>query len=327
MSCDVKIKRLTAAGLALETVYGWGWTPKVYIPFDTFDVKPIVETDSDEAAFWRIEKTAWKDVIKTMTEITLWGDVRDTSFWYILKWLLPNETVIDNWDWTWSHTFSTKNDNCNQSFAILDLNGIDNKYCNWAILDSLDIDMSVPNAVSFSAKFKWKTLAPAWVAPTPFYNDIEKRFKSAKSSLKIANNVAWLASATSIWFNTSKLSIWKWAMEVQEGWYQTVDVAKIYNTVQTITWDIEALFKDATLRQYVLDWTPKAIQYIITWENMDWEQTQFEILLDEVYFDDWGSSTDNDGFITQSVWFEAVYSRANEKSITMALKNSKTNAY
>ena len=56
MSCDVKIKRLTAAWLALETVYGWGGTPSVYIPFDTFDVKPIIETDSDEAAFWRIEK-------------------------------------------------------------------------------------------------------------------------------------------------------------------------------------------------------------------------------------------------------------------------------
>lgn len=322
------IWRLWAIGIGKETTPWTAVAPDVWIPFETGEVKPIIESIKDTWVYWVIDETYDSRVVKNMTETNISGIVRDDFIGNILMWVLGTSAApVDNTDGTYTHTFTRKNDNSPVTFTTYYNNPVWDEESTYWVFDSLDIEVNAGDYVKFSTTIKWKSLSTPSTNRTPAYTD-QKEFLAANATIKFADDIAWLTSASAVSLKNIKFNIAKNVVDYQA--IGNTDVRSLHNQQFNVSWDLEAIFEDVVLRDYVLNNTKKAMSITIQSSEVIGIGTQKAELYFEfarISFNDWGKSSDVNGIVMQTMWFEAEFSAADNKTISSRLINTNAVQY
>ena len=328
MTCNWYIGRLWAIGIGKETTPWTAVAPTTWIPFETWEVKPVIETQKDTGAYGVIDETYDSRVVKNMSEIPLWGIVRNDFIWDILTGVLwIAEAPIDNGDGTYTHNFTRKNDNCPISYTSYYSNPVWDEEATYCVFDNLDIELNSGDYVKFNTTLKGKALATPWTDRTPAFTD-QKEFLVANAEVKFADTIWDLDSATAVELKNIKFTISKNVIDYQA--IGSTDVTSLHNQQFNVTWDLEALFKDVVLRDYVLTNSKKAMSIKVLSQDIIWTWSAKSELYFEfarIGFNDWGKSTDSNGLVMQTMGFEAEFSAVDWKTISAKLVNEKSTQY
>ena len=321
------IWRLGAIGIGKETVSWTAVAPTMWIPFESGEVKPVIETIKDTGAYGVIDETYDSKVVKNMSETVIAGIVRDDFIWDLLMWVLgvstaPVETETD----VHFHEFARKNDNTPVTYTTYYDNPVGDEEATYCAFDNLGIEVNSGDYVKFSTTLKGKALATPWTDRTPAYTD-QQEFLAANATIKFADDIAWLDAASAVELKNIKFDIAKNVIDYQAIW--NIDVASMHNQQFNVSWDLEALFSDVVLRNYVLNNTKKAMSIQILSSNLigatEYSQLNFEFA--RISFNDWGKSTDANGLVMQTMGFDAEFSATDSKTISASIQNNNAVQY
>lgn len=322
------IWRLWAIWIGKETTSWTSVVPTAWIPFETGDVKPVIESIKDTWAYWVIDEVYDSKVTKNMSEITIWWVARSQFIWDLVMWALwTSAAPVDNTDWTYTHAFTRKNDNTPVSYTAYYDNPTWDEEATYCVFDSLEFEVNSGDYVRFTTTLKWKALKTPWTDRTPAYTDQEE-FLAANAEIKFADNIAWLWAASPVILKNIKLSITKNVIDYQAIW--STDVESLHNQQFTVAWDLEALFWDTVLRDYVLNNTKKAMRITLQSSNVIWtwsQKAELQLECARISFADWGKSSDANGLVNQTMWFNWEFSAADWKTISAQLINTQSTQY
>jgi len=322
MTCNWYIGRLSAIWIGKESTAWQVASITTWIPFDTGEIKPVIESIKDTWSYWVIDENYDSKVVKNMSELSLGWVVRDDFIWDILlATLWISEAPVDNGDGTYTHKFERKNDNTPITYTAYNSNPVWDEVATNMAVDSLDIELNTGDYVKFTLNMKGKALTTPANEETPAYTD-QKEFLVANAEVKFADTIWDLDSATAVKLKNIKFTINKNLMDYQA--IGSTDVECIFNQQFSVSWDLEALFSDTTLRDYVLQNQKKAMR--ITAISSDW-QSKLQFDFARLSFADWGKSTDNNNIVSQTMGFNAEFSATDWKTISAELTNSRDTQY
>ena len=321
------IWRLWAIGLGKEVTAGTAVAPDVWIPFESGEVKPLTESIQDAGAYGVIDEIYDTKVVKNMTETNISGIVRDDFIGNILMGVFGTSAAPSLTETgVHLHAFSRKNDNTPVTYTTYYDNPVGDEESTYSVFDTLEIEINAGDYVKFATTLKWKALATPWTDRTPAYTDQEE-FLAANAEIKFADNIAGLGVASAVSLKNIKFNIEKNVIDFQA--IGDIDVASIHNQQLVVSWDLEALFEDVTLRDYVLNNTKKAMSIQVLSSNLigatEYSQLNFEF--SKISFSDWGKSTDANGLVMQTMGFTAEYKAADGKTLSSTLQNTNAVQY
>jgi len=321
------IWRLGAIGIGKETTSWTAVAPTTWIPFETGEVKPVIESIKDTGAYGVIDETYDSKVVKNMSEIIIGWIVRDDFIWDILMGILwtsvaPTETEID----VYLHEFTRKNDNTPVTYTSYYDNPVGDEEATYCAFDSLEIEVNSGDYVKFNTTLKGKALTTPWSDRTPAYTD-QAEFLAANATIKFADDIAGLGAASAVCLKNIKFNIAKNVVDFQ--CIGNTDVRSLHNQQFNVSWDLEAIFEDVTMRDYVLNNTKKAMSIEVTSSALigasEYSQLNFEFA--RISFSDWGKSTDANGLVMQTMWFDAEFSATDGKTISASVQNNNNTQY
>ncbi len=322
------IWRLGAIGIGKETVSWTAVAPTMWIPFETGEVKPVIETIKDTGAYGVIDETYDSKVTKNMSETVIGGIVRADFIWDIVMGVLGTSVApADNADGTYTHAFTRKNDNTPVTYTSYYDNPVWDEEATYCAFDSLEIEINSGDYVKFSTTLKGKALGTPWVDRTPAYTDQEE-FLASNATIKFADDIAGLSGASAVCLKNIKFNIAKNVVDFQ--CIGNTDVRSLHNQQFGVSWDLEAIFEDVTLRDYVLNNTKKAMSIEVLSSADIGTGSQKATLYFEfarISFSDWGKSTDANGLVMQTMWFDAEFSATDGKTISAEIINTVATQY
>ena len=297
------------------------YIPLTISPF----IKPINEYIKNENGIGRIEWSNGQELIKSESETSVEWWVWQTTFWHLLTaafWTSSAPATIETG--VYKHSFSVQNDNNHQSYSIV-TDWTTQNLTLYNIIDNLWIQAEVWSVMTFSWLFKGKAVNTTTGNTVAFTS--ENYFKVANMTVKFADNVAWLDSATAVDLQTVNFEIVKNAISVYKVW--SLEPNCMHNQQLDLTWDFEALFTDDTFKDYVTGWTNKAMRITIQWDSLLWATEYPELSFDfaNLSFTEWDRTTDNNAIMTQTVWFEWGYSISDTEMLTAYLQNWQATQY
>jgi len=303
------------------------WTqvnPAIWIPKINGELKPVIEKVKDNSTFGIIDEIAGSRISKQSSELSLSWIVRDKSIGYLLLATFGTvaSTVKAGETLVYQHLFTRKNDNDHPSLTVWGQDPVWTQVATYMMMDEFDIEASAWEFVKFTGKMKWKAIT-SWTTQSVSYV-WENDFIASNCKVYFADNLAGLDSAIALNYENFKFTIKK-NLELYQ-FLGSTDIWKIANQNFSCTWDIETLFEDTTLRDYVLNWNKKAMRIeIISTANI-WTSSHPSIIIDfaQIGFDDWGQNSDNDKLISQTIWFEWEFSLTESKMVTAKLLNLQT---
>lgn len=322
------IWRLWAIGIWKETTSWTAVAPTAWIPFETGEVKPVIESIKDTWAYWVIDEVYDSKVVKNMSETNIGWVVRSKFVWHLLMWTLWTSVApVDNADWTYTHAFTRKNDNTPVTYTTYYDNPVGDEEATYCAFDALEFEVNSWDYIRFTTTLKGKALVTPWTDRTPAYTDQEE-FLAANAEIKFADDVAWLWAASAVCLKNIKLWITKNIIDFQ--CIGSTDVASMHNQQFTVAWDLEALFSDVILRDYVLNNTKKAMRITLQSSAIIGTGSQkAELVLEcaRLSFADWGKSSDANWLVNQTMGFNWEFSAADNKTISAELTNTESTQY
>lgn len=304
------------------------WTsanPWIWIPKTEANFKPVIEKVIEEWTYWRIESRTDSYIWKKMSELNFGWNVRDILIWYLLLWVFwQSSSALKGWESAvYNHTFNVLNSNSHKSFTLWGQDTIWTETATYWMIDSLDIESQAWWFVNYSVNFKAKWLS-SWSTQSVSYSS-ENVFISPQLTIKFADNLSWLDWASTIKLSNLKLSFNKNLLEYFVNW--SVDIEKILNQHIEVNWDFEAIFESTTYRDYVLNWTKKAMRITITNPTTIWTWSNPTLVFNfaQVSFDEWDRAQDSNWIMMQTLWFNAEYSLSDTSMVSSTLTNTKSN--
>lgn len=321
------IGRLWAIGLGKETTAWTSVAPEYWIPFENGEVKPVIESVKDTWAYWVIDEVYDSKVTKNMTEITLWGIARADFMGSILMWVFgTSSTPTELETWVYKHDFTRKNDNTPVTYTTYYNNPVWDEEATYCAFDSLDLEINAWDYVKFNTTLRGKALWTPWTDRTPAYTD-QAEFLASNVTVKFADDIAGLATADPVELKNIRFTISKNLVDYQA--IGDTDIASMHNQQFSVSGDLEALFKDVTLRDYVLNNNKKAMSITAQSSGLigATEKAQMSFEFARISFNDWGKSTDANGLVMQTMWFDAEFSATDWKTISASLNNTISTQY
>lgn len=225
-----------------------------------------------------------------------------------------------------AHMFEVLNTNNNKTFTLYESNDVGGLKSTYGMLDSLDIDIAVGAFAKFKTLFKGQKAASD--SSTPSFS-AENPFLAKHATLKLADSVGvslYTATATAI--SSLKLAFKKNVVDYQ-AWGDD-DVASFHNQDFEVTGDLEALFNSATIRDYMIDSTKKAMLIEVTNDDVTIGTTGnpiFKFELARGSFMDWGNKAGNGELVKQRSGFMGEFSVTDAYTAVAILVNDKLTAY
>jgi len=319
-----QIGRLDAAGIGKELPKGTAVTPTYWLDTKSAKLNPKIASIKDESARGRIETPFHSDIAKKWSEPELGGIVYDRSFGLLLLAALGSvSTTADSPEaGVNTHTFSVKQDNDHPALTIVGKDGVGTKAAPYAVLNTLSIEANAEQYAEFSATFIAKALTDATETVSRIS---ENRFVPDHISVKIADDLSSLDSASAITVKNCKLNIEK----NPEASYKlgSKEPEAINNGTFRVTGDLELKYEDETYFDLFEARTTKALR--LTLENTDVtigsaSNPSITIDLARVVLEEWDRSNDLDGLPTQTIGFEAEFSVDDGEMISAVLVNTAT---
>lgn len=225
-----------------------------------------------------------------------------------------------------AHLFERANTNSHQTFTLYSSNPIWIQKSNYTMIDKLNISCEVWDYANFEVAFMGKQLASS-SAYTPAYTE-SNPFLAKNCAVVFADTEALLNAWTSSCVQTFNLNINKNLTDIQCFW--STDVDSFYNQQLTIDWDMEALYEDVTLRDYVINSTKKACRFSMINTDVTAIVTgiypSMYIDMAKVWLKDWKTSDDINKIVSQTMWYTGQYDASDAMSIEILLLN-KTASY
>ena len=318
----VEIWRLQNIWLGKEVTAWIQVVPTIWMPKVTGEITPIVEKAIEDSSYWIIDERSNSYVTKKMSEIVLSWNARDLTIWHLLLWAFWSvSSVVKGWETiVYEHSFSRANNNNHQSFSLWLQDENVTEAISFSMLDTLDINVEAGWFVTYDASFKWRAIT-SWSSQTPSYVS-ENEFIAPYTKIYFADDLAGLDSANETKLLRVKLSIIKNLIDIAKNWTTEVD---LHNQQFGISGDFDAVFEDATFRDYLLNGTKKAMRIeIINTNTSIWVGSNPTLTIDiaQVSFDEWSRNSDNNWIINETVWFVWEYSLSDSKMITAKLTNT-----
>lgn len=225
-----------------------------------------------------------------------------------------------------AHVFSTLNTNNPKTFTLYKKDDVDVLRSAYGVLDKLSMDVVVGAFAKFNATFKGKkasssTATPAFIAENPFL--------AKHATLKLGTSVgSALYTATATAVSAFKLNLSKNVIDYQA--FGDTDVASLHNQDLEISGDLEALFNDITIRDYMINSTKKAMLLEVTNSDVTIGSAAnpiFKFELARASFMDWGNKSGNGELVKQKSGVMGEFSVADGYTATAVLINNKITVY
>lgn len=224
-----------------------------------------------------------------------------------------------------AHIFERLNTNAHPTFTLVKSDDVDTQNSSYCMLDKIDLETAVGDFSKFVAVFKGKqmtttTATSSYVAANAFLAKYAK--------LYFADTVALLSAASETPISRAKVSIAKNLTDYQ-AWGDD-DIASIHNQQFGVSGDLDALFSDVTLRDYMVNSTKKAMR--IKMVNTDITigaatHPTLIIELSRVSFESWDDSAENNALVKQTIGFVGEFSTTDSNTILAILINNRVTAY
>lgn len=320
------VGRLCEVGVGKEASHGAGasatfWIPKTVISFDDKVNRALVS-----GSYGYITDAAMTaEVVSQWAEGNIEGEINASSFGLFLLALLGTDTPGTITDTTYTHTYTLLNSVTHTSLSLHIKDPIDSMAFRMAMINSLTIDCSLGQFVTFAANFISKTHQDE-ATQTPTYA-IDQRFTSKGLMFKVAADTGALAAATAVSLKKLTLEIQKEVEKIDV--LGTLEPEDIVNKTIRISGKLELTYEDRTWRDYMLNGTAKAMEIKFTGSKLLGTTTypSLDFVFPKVAFSSWEPARGLGDIASQSINFEVMFDLANTRLwSTIALVN-KTASY
>lgn len=316
------IGRLADIGIAREGTRGTAegsadfWVPKLSLTIDD-----AVEQVVDESSIGVIEDSPNASVVGKYAEGEIEGNINDKSIGLFMLAALgavnttgPADTSV------YTHTFTVSQSAQHPSLTLfLDDGNQDYTYA-LAMLNQLDLDITVGQFSKFMAAFRSKVGATATLSPS---YTAETLFLPQHGSVKIASAVAGLGAASAINMRSVKLTISKNIED--DRTLGSIDQVDILNKQFAVEGTLELVFDSNTFKTEMLADTAQAMRIRLTNTNVTIggsSNPQLNIDLAKVKFSEFKRGYSNNDITMATVNFKAFYDASATSMITVELKNT-----
>lgn len=291
------------------------WLPKMSLTLDDG-----VEQVINESSVGVIEDAEDAVVVGKFAEGEIEGNIYDESFGLILLAAMgavstsgPAETTV------YTHTFTVDQSAQHDSLTLLLDDGNQDYSYALAMLQSLNIDISLGQFAKFVAAFR--SQAGATETLTPSYS-AENHFLPQHGSVKIASAVSGLGAASAIDVRSIQLTINKNIEDDRKlGSLAQVD---ILNKQFSVEGTIELVFDSNTFKTQMLADTAQAMRIELTNSDVTIGSSlnpKLTIDLSKVKFGSFERNYSNNDIVTATVNFKAFYKTAESDMIEVVLVN------
>lgn len=320
--------RLYEVGIAKETERGTGvsplfWIPKTVVTFDDKVSKALVAgsyghiTDAPMTA----------QVVSEWAEGNIEGEINANSFGLILLALCGTVGSPGNPETgVYTHDYTIQNDVTPDSLSISVHDPIGDIRFRLAVLNSLSIDITLGEMVTYVANFMSKKHQDI-TAETPSY-DRDHRFVSKNLTFKVAADPSDISAA-------SKISVKHLTLEFARN-AERVDILgtpepeDIVTKGFRITGTLELAYEDRTWRNYMLDNTIRAMQILLTGSKKigATEYAKLDVVFPKVHFEAWEPALGLDDIAGQTINFDVLFDLAHTRLwSTFQLQNTHASQY
>lgn len=279
--------------------------------------------------------------IGTIKKIVLIGAV---NYYFIstTSGTLVSADTLTNGTWTATatirtgvqgHFFERLNNNKHPSFTLYASDPVAEEYATYCLLDNLELEIEVANYAMCSGKFRGKKLQTA-SAQSPAYQD-NNPFLAKHGRLSFADNEAAINAATAVKVQRFKLAINKNLTDVQA--FGDTDIDSIHNQQFNIAGDLDAIYTDTVMRNYVANSSKKASRIQLV-NNEVTPLFTAGSAADNVYpgmyidmarlsFEEWTRSSENNGLTNQTMGFAGEFKSADAMTLEILLLNANATGY
>ena len=317
------IWRLEWYWIGKESTRGTAVDPSVWVEQTEANFEDNVENIQDESALGVLMTTSESERTKQYAEWEIGGILAITSVWYFLLNLLWSVSSAAASAWAYQHDFSMNNTNSKQSLTISKKTPIGGERFALAMVSSFGLAANVGEAVIMKAWLRAKAWASASLTKT---YAVDNKLYAKHVTMKLADTVAWLDAADALCIENFELNL---TQELEDGFCFTswVDLWDIFNKGFAIDWTFGKTKQDDTFKQYVMDWTVKAmrIQIIDTTTTIGAsDNPTVTIDIAKVTFDDHESDGGLNDIMRENVTFKWHYDLANASDIDIVVINEQS---
>mgnify|MGYP007125359886 CR=1 FL=1 len=328
-----EVWRLHSFAIGMEATAGTAGAIDAWVPFETASLKPMTNLEKDPSGINNIAGLMDAHVTKTWGEFEAKGIVRPTSIgWFILSALGTSAAPALQETGVYKHAFTVKNDNAHPTFTIIHDNATAEEQCLYTMLDELTISGDAGQYARFDVKATGRLPASATGNTPTFTATGETPFLTSKASIKFATNIAGITGATRVPCQSFKVTIEKNLEQIfstSADGTEALNFSTQHNQDLWVKWDFEIVYDLNTYRDLANAGTLQALEIQLEGRTLI-GATKYEnitIQLASVVLEDWGRSDDNNGIVTQSFGFSALYKLAESKMITIDVTNAKSTQY
>lgn len=312
-------------GLGLEASRGTAEATKDYwVPVLDADVVDKTEQVKDEASHGVKETSVAMDIVSTFAEGGYSAHLADTHIGVILKSLLGSLTSAANADASgavYDHTITVGQSTvANPSLTVAYADDTQDYDYPLAVVRSIEISGEVGGYVDYTVNFvskKGESDAGHTVAITS-----ENRFRAQDVAFKVAAPQSGLDAAGATSIKAFSLSIENGARK--DDVLGSTDPNDVVAPAMTISGSVTLNYADTTLRDLFTAGTARALRFDLTRSDVTIGTSanpEIKIDVHKATFANFDESRPLDDLVTQTIDFEAHYSTADSKSLTITLTN------
>jgi hypothetical protein len=316
------IGRVADVGIAKESSRGTSpgsaafWLPKTSLTLDDG-----IEQAMEETSVGAIEDATDAVRVGRFAEGEIEGNIQANSFGLLLLAALGSSTPSGPAQTSvYTHTFTVSQSAQHPSLSLyLEDPNQDYTYA-MAMLQSLNIDISLNQFARYTAAFRSRVGATATL--TPSYT-AQATFLPQHGTVKIATNVAGLGAASALDVRSVQLTINKNVEDDRK--IGSLDQADILNKQLSVEGTVELVFNDNTFKTQMLADTEQAMRIELT--NTDVTigtslNPKLTIDLSKIKVTSFEKNYGNNDIVTATVAFKAFYKLSESDMIEAVLVNT-----
>lgn len=299
------IGRLVNLGIGRETTRGGGATPAFWIPHTSFTFDDKCDIVESNESLGVIEDVSESYVVSKTAEGSLEGEVRDKSFGLLLYALLGNVSSSLKEGTVYDHTFTLQQSNQHQSLAFTVNDPIGDLMFKLVMLNNLELSVEVGQIVGYKANFV--SLASVTTTAPSFSYSVENKFTCNHLTLKLANSIAELDTASQTKIKKLNLKFSKNLLKNQLLGSMSPD--DILNQEFSVEGSLVLDYEDRDIKTYMLNNTYKAMRIDLLNDEKtigNSSHPELKIDLSRCYFREWDVDRDLSKIVTQEIKFKAL---------------------
>lgn len=289
-------------GVPSSTSSDYYWTP-----FATMSFKDTIEEAREDQGMGNIADGDSKYVVQKMGEGDVEAQFYDDSLGVVLTGVL-GAVPSSSGGPPYTHTYTLSDTNQHKSVSIYWQDPDRSDMYKVGMVDSFQISVEPSGIVNYTTGFKSKT-ADEWTSITPDFTNLTSKFLHQHLSVKLADTIANLSSATAISLKKLDITIAKNAMF--DSVIGTVEPEDILNQQISVEGSLELNLEDDTYRDYMLNGTYRTMEIKFT----NGSNSIFTLQFPRVDFSEWEADYSLNEIAKQTINFKANYDAANDLAI------------